>query len=200
MTEHVPGWQLVQGRLETSLKAKNFAAAMAFLNQLAELAEEQSHHPDIDLRYNRIRLRVLSHDVGQLTERDTQFATAANLLIDDAGLKTEPERITRAQITIDAMEIAALTPFWAAVTGFKSAADDLLVDPADVLPPIWFQPMDEPRPERSTTHLDVIVAADQAQARVQAALDAGGTLRTDEHAPDFWVLADAEGNEACVCT
>jgi 4a-hydroxytetrahydrobiopterin dehydratase len=65
---------------------------------------------------------------------------------------------------------------------------------------LWFQQMDAPRPQRNRIHLDVWVPHDQAEARVAAALAAGGRLVTDQHAPSWWVLADAEGNEACVAT
>ncbi|WP_346121713.1 VOC family protein [Micromonospora coerulea] len=59
-----------------------------------------------------------------------------------------------------------------------------------------------PRPGRHRTrmHIDVWVPYDQAEARVAAAVAAGGRLLTDEYAPAYWVLADAEGNEACVGT
>jgi 4a-hydroxytetrahydrobiopterin dehydratase len=55
-------------------------------------------------------------------------------------------------------------------------------------------------PQRNRIHVDVWVPHDQAEARVAAAIAAGGHLVTDEHAPSWWVLADAEGNEACVAT
>jgi 4a-hydroxytetrahydrobiopterin dehydratase len=65
---------------------------------------------------------------------------------------------------------------------------------------IWFQQMDEPRQQRNRIHFDVSVPHDQAQERIAAALAAGGTLVSDEQAPAFWILADAEGNEACITT
>lgn len=65
---------------------------------------------------------------------------------------------------------------------------------------MWFQQMDAPRPQRNRIRLDVTVPHDAAQQRVAAALAAGGRLVRDTAAPAFWVLADAEGNEVCVCT
>jgi 4a-hydroxytetrahydrobiopterin dehydratase len=65
---------------------------------------------------------------------------------------------------------------------------------------VWFQQMDEPRPQRNRIHLDVAVPHDAAVGRVAAAVAAGGLLRSDLRAPAFWVLADVEGNEVCVCT
>jgi 4a-hydroxytetrahydrobiopterin dehydratase len=60
--------------------------------------------------------------------------------------------------------------------------------------------MDAPRPQRNRIHIDVSVPHDQAQARLEAALAAGGRLLSDAAAPAFWVLADPEGNEACITT
>lgn len=64
----------------------------------------------------------------------------------------------------------------------------------------WFQQMDAPRPQRNRIHLDLDVPHDAARGRIDAALAAGGRLVSDAAAPAFWVLADAEGNEACICT
>jgi 4a-hydroxytetrahydrobiopterin dehydratase len=67
-------------------------------------------------------------------------------------------------------------------------------------PSVWFQQMTEPRTQRNRIHVDVIVPHDVAEQRVAEALAAGGTLLTDEYARSWWVLADADGNEACVST
>ena len=60
--------------------------------------------------------------------------------------------------------------------------------------------MDAPRPQRNRIHIDVDVPAEGAAARIDAALAAGGRLLSDRRAPAYWVLADPEGNEACICT
>lgn len=60
--------------------------------------------------------------------------------------------------------------------------------------------MDLPRPQRNRIHVDVSVPHDEALRRIDAALTAGGVLRSDSAAPAFWVLADVEGNEVCVTT
>ncbi len=108
------------------------------------------------------------------------------------------------EIAIDALDIPAVRPFWRAVLGYTDepggGPTDAIVDPAGQLPAVWFQQMDQPRPQRNRLHVDVTVAHDEAPARVRAALDAGGVLVSDAHARAFWVLADVEGNEVCVCT
>jgi 4a-hydroxytetrahydrobiopterin dehydratase len=109
------------------------------------------------------------------------------------------------EIAIDALDIAAVRPFWQAVLGYTDEPGEPdaaggLVDPLGQGPTIWFQQMDAPRPQRNRIHFDVSVPHDEARRRIGAALAAGGRLASDADAPACWVLADAEGNEACVCT
>jgi 4a-hydroxytetrahydrobiopterin dehydratase len=108
------------------------------------------------------------------------------------------------EIAIDALDIPAVRPFWKAVTGYAdepgSELNAALIDPHGRAPAIWFQQMDAPRPQRNRIHIDVDVPHGAAKARIDAALAAGGRLLSDAAAPAFWVLADPEGNEACICT
>lgn len=105
-------------------------------------------------------------------------------------------------IAIDALDIAAIRPFWKAVLAYvdKPGGDGTIIDPLGLSPVVWFQQMDAPRPQRNRIHFDIAVPHDVAEARVEAALAAGGRLVSADRAPAFWVLADAEGNEACVTT
>jgi 4a-hydroxytetrahydrobiopterin dehydratase len=86
------------------------------------------------------------------------------------------------------------------VFGYADESPHAIVDPVGRGPAVWFQQMDAPRPQRNRIHIDVSVPHDQAQARLEAALAAGGRLLSDAEAPAFWVLADPEGNEACITT
>jgi 4a-hydroxytetrahydrobiopterin dehydratase len=67
-------WKLQEGKLVRDWTFKDFVEAMAFVNQVAELAEVAGHHPDIDIRYSRVRLGLVSHDAGGITNRDAQMA------------------------------------------------------------------------------------------------------------------------------
>ena len=69
-----PGWSLQEGKLVREWIFKDFAAAMVFVNRIAAIAETAGHHPDIDIRYNRVLLALVSHDAGGITERDTAMA------------------------------------------------------------------------------------------------------------------------------
>ena len=67
-------WKLEDGKLVRDWTFKNFVEAMTFVNRVAELAEAAGHHPDIDIRYNRVRLGLVTHDAGGITHRDAEMA------------------------------------------------------------------------------------------------------------------------------
>jgi 4a-hydroxytetrahydrobiopterin dehydratase len=72
----LPGWELIQGEIVHLATFKDFPAAISFVNQVAAMAESAGHHPDIDIRYNKVRLALISHDAGGLTKRDFALAAA----------------------------------------------------------------------------------------------------------------------------
>lgn len=78
--EELSGWRYDNGELVLDLKFESFAQAMEMVNQVARLAEETNHHPDIDIRYNKVRLALVSHDVGGITKRDTKLAAKISAL------------------------------------------------------------------------------------------------------------------------
>jgi 4a-hydroxytetrahydrobiopterin dehydratase len=69
-----PEWALEDGKLVRYWTFHDFVEGMAFVNRVAQLAEEAQHHPDIDIRYNRVKLALVSHDAGGITARDARMA------------------------------------------------------------------------------------------------------------------------------
>ncbi|WP_369375455.1 4a-hydroxytetrahydrobiopterin dehydratase [Promicromonospora sp. Populi] len=185
----------------------SFATGLALVGRIGELAESMNHHPDVDLRYGTVTVRTWSHDIGGLSERDLALARAISAAARVFGVAADPAGVRDVAIAIDVVVGPEVQPFWQAVLGHDprphpggiSTASPLL-DGDGRLPSFWFQQSDERREQRNRIHVDVWVPHDHAEARVVAAVAAGGRLVTDEHAPSWWVLADAEGNEACVCT
>ena len=76
----VPDWQLESGELVRTFLFKDFRAALAFVNKVGDLAEDAGHHPDIDIRYNKVRLALVTHDAGGITQKDFDLAAAADKL------------------------------------------------------------------------------------------------------------------------
>jgi 4a-hydroxytetrahydrobiopterin dehydratase len=76
----LPNWALKNGELVQERTFKDFVLAMAFVNDVARVAEVAGHHPDIDIRYNRVRLALVTHDAGGITQNDTALAQKINNL------------------------------------------------------------------------------------------------------------------------
>ncbi|GIG27653.1 VOC family protein [Cellulomonas marina] len=194
-------WRVVLGTLRAVFTGPDFATGAELVQQVAEAAEAAGHHPEVLLRLGSVTVTLVSHDVGGLTARDVALARTVSALADRLGLEGAPERVQAVELAVDALDEPAVRPFWRAVLGYADERrGDSLVGPTGEGPSVWFQRMDAPRPQRNRLHVDVSVGEDEAPRRVAAALAAGGRLVSDERAPRFWVLADAEGNEVCVCT
>lgn len=194
-------WRFTLGRIEAHFRAGSFGGAAALAAQIAAAADAVVHHPDIDIRYpDRVHVTLTTHATGGLSTLDTDLAVTISALAASAGATSEPLQAQLVEVAIDAMDIPAVLPFWRAVLGYVDDGPIALRDPLRLGPPFWFQQMDAPRPQRNRFHIDVTVTHDSAAARITAALEAGGTLLSNERARAFWVLADAEGNEACICT
>jgi 4a-hydroxytetrahydrobiopterin dehydratase len=77
----LPGWQIQGGELTRTFAHADFRAALAFVNKVGDLAEQAGHHPDIDIRYNKVRLGLVTHDAGGLTAKDFDLAGSVNKLV-----------------------------------------------------------------------------------------------------------------------
>lgn len=72
--QNLSGWELSDEKIRKTFEFEDFVAAMGFVIEVAQLAEEVGHHPDIDIRYNRVILALTTHDEGGVTERDVRMA------------------------------------------------------------------------------------------------------------------------------
>ncbi len=79
-TAALPGWAVRASSLHRIFQFADFPAAMAFVNQVARVAEAASHHPDIDIRWNKVTLVLSTHSEGGLTEKDFALAQQINVL------------------------------------------------------------------------------------------------------------------------
>ena len=70
----LPGWSLADGAIRRRFEFKDFVMSMAFVNHVADLAEAAEHHPDIDIRWNKVTLTLVTHDEGGITEKDLRLA------------------------------------------------------------------------------------------------------------------------------
>ncbi|WP_349829150.1 VOC family protein [Brevibacterium litoralis] len=202
------GWHRVGPLLRVRYTPDSYQAGAALVAAIAAAADAQDHHPDITLSYGDVIVSTLSHDVGTATSRDLRLARAVADLTREARVLTAPRAPGQMTIGLDTADAGRILPFWRAVyglppleTGDPAATDPMpaVVDPTGQLPVLWFQPS-EVREGRNRFHLDVYPGMSAIRERLDAALAAGGTLVTDRFAPAWWVLADADGNEVCLCS
>ena len=194
---HEFDWRVVRNDACAYFRTGSFAAGVAFVDAIGRLADATDHHPDVDLRSEGVTVRLRT-DSGRLGEREVALAQQISAAARELDVLVDPTSLQIVQIAIDALVIPDVMPFWRAVLGYRKVDDEDLIDPLFQGPPVWFQQMDAPRPQRNRIHIDVYVPHDQAEARVAAAIAAGGHMVNDENAPGWWTLADAEGNEVDV--
>src|SRR4051812_6877680 len=193
------GWHVMLGAIEAVYATGDFRTGLAFVDRVGAAAEAADHHPDITLSYPAVHVKLTSHDAGGVTDRDIALAGTIRDIAAELGIAATPDRLSRLEIGLDAHDHAAVGAFWAAVLGYEVDGADI-ADPQGRQVPFWLEQTASHDDPRQRFHVDVTVPPDQAQARVDAALAAGGTLVTREHEPAFTVLADPEGNKVCVCT
>jgi 4a-hydroxytetrahydrobiopterin dehydratase len=200
----LPGWVSFSAGLHAAYDAPDFPAAVALVADIADVAEEMNHHPDIDLRWRTVRVTCSTHSAGGVTQLDVELAHRIRSAAEAASavLGAVPQRSV--EIALDVVSQDAVQPFWAEALGYVAVTrpdgDVQLQDPNGVGPVLWFQPMDPARSGRDRFHLDVFREGEEAPALRDRLLELGGRLESEEFAPEWWVVADPEGNLVCVCT
>jgi len=205
-----PGWRYILGEFRTQVLTGSLPLAADVAARAAAVAGAEGHLR-MDVREDRVVLALQTAAVAWVTPQDVELAHRISAVVGEFRLTTQAgvggsgRSVQVLEIGIDAMDIARIRPFWQTVLGYvdepgREGAPNGLVDPVGQGPAVWFQQMDAPRPQRNRIHFDVSVPHDEAHPRITATVAAGGTLVYDAEAPAFWVLADPEGNEACITT
>lgn len=204
--EGIEDWRVLGDGANVHFRTGSFAESARLVQAIAELPGIQENPPTVDVRERGVTIRLLTitQDYAGMTERDLQAARQISALARDLGISADPSAVQSFLVIPGAPDIAEVMPFWRAVLGYVprvDSPDEDLVDPHDRGPSFWFESMDEPRPGGGgAIHVAVWVPFEQAEARIAAALAAGGRLVRDEFAPAWWTLADAAGNEVDVAT
>jgi 4a-hydroxytetrahydrobiopterin dehydratase len=194
---HELGWRVLAYAACTHFRTGSLSEGLKVADAIDRLSRASSRRPDVDLRVNGITVRLKVSEKGELEEDDVALAGAISAAARELEIPVDLEGLQSYQIAIDALDIPAVMPFWKTVLGYVRTGD-VLIDPHSQGPVFWFQQMDAPRPQRNRIHIDLYLPEDQARARVDAALAAGGRIVNEANAPEWWTLADPEGNEVDV--
>lgn len=203
-------WRHLLSGIRARFRTGDFATGLALVDRIGAAAEEADHHPDVSLTYPEVIVTLASHDVGGITSRDLDLARQISGFAAEAGVDADTSGLTELEPGLDSTAPQHLGAFYAALLGGEVAEGGDGVDSTDQVPGVWFQAPPGPDDERGAElpptdpeqrwHLDVWVPHDEGERRLQAVLDAGGTLISDAEAPSYWVVADADGNRSCICT
>ena len=204
--EGTEDWRVLGDGANAYFRTGSFAAGARLVQAISELPRIDDLRPDVDVRHDGVTVRMVAfiEGYGGMLRSHVELARQISAAARKLGLSADPSAIQSVSIIPGATSRAEVMPFWRAALGYEprvdSPAEDL-VDAHDRGPAFWFEQMDEPRPDGGgAIHVVIWVPYEQAQARIAAALAAGGRLVRDEFAPSWWTLADSAGNEADIAT
>lgn len=215
---NLPDWRKLGQGLHARYLVSDFGAAARFVTAVGEAGDALGHHPRVTMGDGYVDLTLLGadavyrddegteHVVEWVTQKDVDLARRVTEIASEHALDADPAAITTIEIALDTAHASTIAPVWAALlTGSAEArgrgtiGDDVR-DATGRVPNLWFQDTDEHETPRQRFHLDVWVAPEVAEQRIAAAVAAGGIVVDDRQAPSYTVVADQDGNKACVCT
>ncbi|MDI6910280.1 VOC family protein [Nocardioides sp.] len=200
--EGLDDWRFFLMKLHARFRTGSFTKGLELVTRITEAAEAANHHPDVVLTYPQVDVDLQSHDVHGVTSRDVDLARRISEIAAELGIEAAPRDVSTLELALDVPDAAAVKPFWRAVLGYQDNQDwPEIRDPGGRNNTLWFQEAPGATGEvQQRFHLDIVVPRDVAEERVVAAVEAGGTLVSEDEVPAFWVLADPHGNKVCVCT
>ena len=217
-TADLTDWRKLGQGLHARYRVGDFGAGARFVTAIGEAGAELDHHPRVTVGRGYVDLKVVSNDavyrdsegivhiVDWVTQRDVDLAQRITEIAAQQVIEADPASITAIELALDTAHAATIAPVWAALlTGSTDAlgrgtTGDDVRDATERVPILWFQDTDEHETPRQRFHIDVWVPYEMAGVRIAAAVAAGGIVVDDSQAPSYTVVADQDGNKACVCT
>jgi 4a-hydroxytetrahydrobiopterin dehydratase len=205
-SEGVEDWRVLGDGACAYFRTGSLAEAARLVQAISELPGVEDHQPDLDVRGDgvTVRLITIAEKHYGMSRRDVELARQISAAARTLGLAADPSAVQSLLVIPGATAVDEVMPFWRAVLGYeprRDSPDEDLVDPHSRGPSFWFERMAMPRSDGGgAIHVAIWVPYEQAEARIAAALAAGGRMVRDEFAPSWWTLADAAGNEADIAT
>jgi 4a-hydroxytetrahydrobiopterin dehydratase len=173
------------------------------LQEAARLAAAVAKVPGLEQRSlltaasDRLTVK-LTREMWGTEAKHVEVARAISAVAREHGATPDRSAVQEVQLAVAAKPEAVDLGFWRAVLGYAPLHDDNGLDPLGQSSTVWMQDLDPNKPLRHAMHIDVSVARDEAEARMQAAVAAGGRVVDDSGAPGAWILADRSGNKVCI--
>jgi 4a-hydroxytetrahydrobiopterin dehydratase len=211
---HLTDWRKLAQGLHARYVVADFGSAARLLASVGDAVEGNGDHVRATAGDGYLDLKLISldavyrdgdgneHEVEWVTERDLDLARRISAVAAEHGARPDTAGIVNVELALDTAHEERLAPFWSALlTGGQAARGRGTIgndvrDGDGRVPYLWFQETEDHETPRQRFHLDVFVPGEHAQQRITAALDAGGVVVSEEDG--FTVLADPDGNKACV--
>ena len=195
--EGLQDWVVLHGGPTAVYKAATLAEAASLANAIAQIPELDGTRAQLNVVSERLTVR-LTREVWNMESEHIDIARAISKVAKSHGAVAERNQVQEVQIAIAAKPEAIDLGFWRAVLGYEPMLDDNGVDPLGNSSMVYMQEIDSAKELKHAMHLDVSVAREVAEQRLAAAINAGGVIVDDSHAPAWWVLADRSGNKVCI--
>jgi 4a-hydroxytetrahydrobiopterin dehydratase len=194
--DDVDDWVILHGGPTAVFRVGN-------LQEAARLAAAVAEVPGLEARTlltvasDRVTVK-LTRELWGTEPQHVEVARAISGVAREHGATADRSAVQEVQLAIAAKPDAIDLGFWRAVLGYAPMHEDNGIDPLGQGSTVWMQELDPDKPLRHAMHVDVSVARDHAEARLAAAVAAGGVVVDDSSAPGAWILADRSGNKVCI--
>jgi len=205
-TDGLGDWRVTSDGALAFFRTASFTESVDLVRAIGDSIKANGQQPDIDIRDDGVTARLLTVTDTHygMTGAEVDLARKISAVAREQGLSADPSVVQSLLVVPGAPNIAEVMPFWQAVLGYQrrpDSPDEDLVDPHNRGPAFWFEQMEQTRADGGgAIHVAVWMPHERAEARVAAALAAGGHMVRDDFAPAWWTLADAAGNEADIST
>lgn len=195
--EGVDDWVVLHGGVAAAYAVDSLAAAAALAEAVARMPGLEGSEVLLTVSSTRLTVR-LARGVERIEPHHIDLAREVSEVARGLGAVADRSAVQEVQLAVAARPDELDVGFWRAVLGYDALAEDNGADPLGHGSTVWMQDLDPAKPLRHAMHVDVSVAREHAEARVEAALAAGGRMIDDSSAPEAWILADPAGNKVCV--
>lgn len=196
--EGVSDWAVLHGGATAVFRVQSISEAVIIADLIANAPGIADAGILLTLSDNRITIR-LTRDLWSLEAKHIELARTISAIALEHGAVPDRTVIQEVQMAVAAKPTAINVGFWRAVLGYVPMADDNAVDPLGHGSTVWMQEISEDKSLRHAMHIDVSIPREQIEVRLRAALDAGGRIVDESHAPSHWTLSDQAGNRVCIC-
>jgi 4a-hydroxytetrahydrobiopterin dehydratase len=196
--EGVDDWVVLHGGATAAFRVGSLVEAARLADAIAMAPGVAGAAVLLTLADTSVTVR-LTRDVWSLEPRHVELARTVSAVAREHGALPDRAAVQEVQLAIAAKRDSLDVGFWRAVLGYAPMADDNAVDPLGHGSTVWMQELDQAKALRHAMHVDVSVAREHVEARLAAAVAAGGRIVDESHAPAHWTLADRAGNRVCIC-